>query len=155
MKILINRVVLPYCISLVSGLILLLSPLGVFAHGVDIAAVPVNAVEVIALYDSGQPMAGGQVAIYAPDEPLEPWLTGTCDDEGRFIFVPDYSRPGLWEIQVRLAGHGDLIRLEVTAAEEAVADGPGGLSLLQKIVMALVVAWGAVGTAFYFSRRSN
>ena len=155
MKMLINRVVLLYCISLVSGLILLLSPLEVFAHGVDIAAVPVNAVEVIALYDSGQPMAGGQVAIYAPDEPLEPWLTGTCDDEGRFIFVPDYSRPGLWEIQVRLAGHGDLIRFEVTAAKEAVADGPGGLSLLQKIVMAMVVAWGAVGTAFYFSRRIN
>lgn len=150
-----HRVVLLSRIILIGGLILLLSPFGVSAHGVDIAAVPINAVEVIALYDSGQPMAGGQVAIYAPDEPLEPWLTGTCDEEGRFIFRPDYSRPGLWEIQVRLAGHGDLIRFEVTAAEEAVADGPGGLSLLQKIVMALVVAWGAVGTAFYFSRRNS
>ncbi|MBM4234977.1 MAG: carboxypeptidase regulatory-like domain-containing protein [Firmicutes bacterium] len=142
-------------ISLASALILLLSPFIVSAHGVDIGAVPISAVEVIALYDSGKPMAGGQVAIYAPDEPLEPWLTGTCDEEGSFIFVPDYSRPGLWEIQVRLAGHGDLIRLEVTAAEEAVVDGSGGLSFLQKIVMALVVAWGAIGTAFYFSRRSS
>lgn len=142
-------------IIMLGGLILLLTPCGASAHGVDINAVTVNAVEVIALYDSGQPMAGGQVAIYAPDEPLDPWLTGACDEEGRFFFRPDYSRPGLWEIQVRLAGHGDLIRLEVTAAEEALASGPGGLSLLQKLVMALVMGWGAVGTALYFSRRPS
>jgi len=150
-----NRIALLIRISMVSGLILLLSPLVVAAHGVDITAVPVNAVEIVALYDSGHPMAGGQVVIYAPDEPLEPWLIGTCDDEGRFVFVPDYSRPGLWEIQVRLAGHGDLIRFEVSAAEEVITAGQGGLSFLQKILMALVVAWGAVGTALYFSRRNS
>jgi nickel transport protein len=142
-------------ITVLCGLILLLFPPLGSAHGVDITAVQVNAIEIVALYDSGQPMAGGQVAIYAPDEPLDPWLTGTCDDEGRFIFVPDYSRPGLWEIQVRLAGHGDLVRLQVTAAEKALASGPGGLTILQKIVMALVVGWGAVGTALYFSRRQS
>ncbi len=142
-------------IGLVSALILLLAPLEVFAHGIDISAMPVNAIEITALYDSGQPMAGGQVAIYAPDEPLEPWLTGTCDEEGRFIFAPDYSRPGLWEIQVRLAGHGDLIRFEVTEAGSISAGEPAGLSLLQKIVMALVVGWGAVGTALFFSRRNS
>ncbi len=150
-----NRIALLIRISMVSGLILLLSPLVVAAHGVDITAVPVNAVEIVALYDSGQPMAGGQVAIYAPDEPIEPWLTGICDEDGSFVFVPDYSRPGLWEIQVRLAGHGDLIRFEVAAAEEVITAGQGGLSFLQKILMALVVAWGAVGTALYFSRRNS
>jgi nickel transport protein len=150
-----DRVALLGRISVLCSLIFLLFPPSGSAHGVDITAMPVNAVEIVALYDSGQPMAGGQVAIYAPDEPLEPWFTGTCDDEGRFIFVPDYSRPGLWEIQVRLAGHGDLIRLEVTAAEEALASGPGGLTIMQKIVMALVVGWGAVGTALYFSRRQS
>jgi nickel transport protein len=155
MKKTMDKITLLGRISILSGLILLLFPLLASAHGVDITAVPVNAVEIVALYDSGQPMAGGQVAIYAPDEPLEPWLTGTCDQDGSFFFIPDYSRPGLWEIQVRLAGHGDLIRLEVTAAEEALASGPGGLTLLQKMVMALVVGWGAVGTALYFSRRQS
>jgi nickel transport protein len=150
-----EKYIIIFWISFFSLLILLLFPLKVAAHGVDITAMPVNAVEIVALYDSGQPMAGGQVAIYAPDEPLEPWLTGICDEEGHFFFVPDYSRAGLWEIQVRLAGHGDLIRLEVTAAEEALASGPGGLTIMQKIVMALVVGWGAVGTALYFSRRQS
>jgi len=150
-----EKYIIIFWISFFSLLILLLLPLKVDAHGVDITAVPVNAIEIVAFYDSGQPMAGGQVAIYMPDEPVEPWLTGTCDDLGRFVFVPDYSRPGLWEIKVRLAGHGDLIRFEVLAAEEVIPAGQGGLSLLQKILMALVVAWGAVGTALYFSRRNS
>jgi len=152
---LMHKNILLNCISMICVLSMLLLPLSAIAHGVDITAVPINAVEIYALFDSGQPMAGGQVTIYAPDEPLDPWLTGICDEEGRFIFVPDYSRPGMWEIKVRLAGHGDLIRLEVTAAEESVVSEAGRLSFLQKIIMALVVVWGAVGTALYFSRRDG
>jgi nickel transport protein len=141
--------------GLLAGIILLIMPVQASAHGVDISAVVLKGVEVTALYDSGQPMAGGQVRIYAPDEPLEPWLTGISDEEGKFFFVPDYSRPGLWEVQVRLAGHGDLIRVEVTAAEEAVTAGQVGLGTLQKLIIALSVVWGAVGTAFFFSRRKS
>ena len=155
MRMLKEKYIIPGWISFCAILILFLIPLKTAAHGVDITAAPVSAVEIIALYDSGLPMAGGQVTIYAPDDPLEPWQTGICDQDGRCVFVADYSRPGLWEVQVRLAGHGDLIRVEVTEAEEAQAESAGGLSLLQKIVMALVIAWGAVGTALYFSRRNN
>lgn len=142
-------------LGLAAGLTLLLIPLEVTAHGVQISSVMVNGIEITALYDSGQPMAGGQVNVYAPDDPLEPWLTGICDQEGNFFFIPDYSKPGLWEVQVRLAGHGDLIRIEITGSEEAIATGTTGLSSLQKAVMALTVIWGAVGTALFFSRRRN
>ena len=142
-------------LSLVTGLTLLLIPLKVAAHGVQISSAKVNSIEIIALYDSGQPMAGGQVNVYAPDDPLEPWLTGICDQQGKFFFIPDYSKPGLWEVQVRLAGHGDLIRIEITDSEEAIATGATALSSLQKAVMALTVIWGAVGTALFFSRRKN
>ncbi len=140
-------------LSLAAGLILLLLPFKAAAHGVQISSAMVNGIEITALYDSGQPMAGGQVNVYAPDDPLEPWLTGTCDEQGKFFFIPDYSKPGLWEVQVRLAGHGDLVRIEITGSEEAVVTGATGLSSLQKAVMALTVIWGAVGTALFFSRR--
>jgi nickel transport protein len=140
-------------LSLAAGLALLMLPLKVAAHGVQISSVMVSGVEIKALYDSGQPMAGGQVNVYAPDDPLEPWLTGICDEQGKFFFIPDYSKPGLWEVQVRLAGHGDLVRIEITGSEEAIATGTTGLSSLQKAVMALTVIWGAVGTALFFSRR--
>ncbi len=147
------KLLLLRALSLAAGLILLLLPFKAAAHGVQISSTMVNGIEITALYDSGQPMAGGQVNVYAPDDPLEPWLTGTCDEQGKFFFIPDYSKPGLWEVQVRLAGHGDLVRIEITGSEEAVVTGTTGLSSLQKAVMALTVIWGAVGTALFFSRR--
>jgi nickel transport protein len=140
-------------LSLAAGLLLFLIPFKVAAHGVQISSATVSGIEITALYDSGQPMVGGQVNVYTPDDPLEPWLTGICDQQGKFFFIPDYSKPGLWEVQVRLAGHGDLIRIEVTGSEETIATGATGLSALQKAVMALTVIWGAVGTALFFSRR--
>lgn len=148
-----DKLFLLIVLSLAVGLTLILIPLKVSAHGVQISSAVVNGIEITALYDSGQPMAGGQVNVYAPDDPLEPWLTGTCDEQGKFFFIPDYSKPGLWEVKVRLAGHGDLVRIEITGSEEATATGTTGLSSLQKAVMALTVIWGAVGTALFFSRR--
>lgn len=140
-------------LGLTAGLLLFLVPIKGAAHGVQISSAMVNGIEITALYDSGQPMVGGQVNVYTPDDPLVPWLTGICDEQGKFFFIPDYSRPGLWEVQVRLAGHGDLIRIEITGSEEVIATGATGLSSLQKAVMALTVIWGAVGTALFFSRR--
>lgn len=133
---------------------LLLLPLGAAAHGVELSYETVQGIEITARYDSGEPMAGGQVAVYSPDNPAEPWLTGTCDDSGKFFFTPDPEQPGLWEVQVRLAGHGDLIRIE-TGAGGGAAAGATGYTALQKLVMTLAVAWGLAGTALYFSRRKS
>lgn len=125
-----------------------------FAHGVELSYEAVKVVEITALYDSGDPLAGGQVAVFSPDDPADPWLTGTCDDEGKFFFTPNPNRPGLWEVQVRLAGHGGLIRIEV-ADESSFFAGTTGYTTLQKLVMALAVIWGLTGTVLFFSRRKN
>jgi nickel transport protein len=70
-------------------------------------------IELEAKFDSGEPMKEGQVSIYTPDDPVNVWLEGKCDDEGKFIFTPDLTRQGIWEIQVRLAGHGDWLRIDI------------------------------------------
>jgi len=132
--------------------LLLLLPLTALAHGVEIEYTERCAVEITARYDSGDLMAGAQVAVFAPGNPAEPWLTGTCDDSGKFYFVPDPQMPGLWEVQVRLAGHGDLVRIEVGEGEIAPAV-TGGFTTAQKLLMAAAVIWGLAGTALYFSRR--
>jgi nickel transport protein len=126
-------------------------PVGVYAHGVNIEYTSDITIEIIARYDTGTPMAEAQVAVYAPDEPNTPWLTGVCDEEGRFSFVPDTSQPGIWDVQVRLAGHGGIIHIPV--GETTAAEGGGGFSHLQIGLMAACVVWGSVGTALYFSRR--
>ncbi len=124
------------------------------AHGAELQYIERSAIEITARYDSGVPMANAQVAVFAPGSPAEPWLTGTCDSEGQFFFTPDPEIPGLWEVQVRLAGHGDLIRIEV--AENTIgATGTTGFTSLQKLLMALSVIWGLIGTALYFSRRQR
>jgi nickel transport protein len=124
----------------------------VHAHGAKIEYTVDVVIEIVAAYDSGEPMAGAQVVIYAPDDPTNPWLTGVCDDEGHFRFVPDTSKPGTWDVQVRQAGHGDIVHIPI--GEGSAGDGgAGGYTPLQIILMAACVIWGAVGTSLYFWRR--
>jgi len=124
------------------------------AHGVDLSYSAREGVEITAVYDSGGPIADGQVTVYAPGEPSRPWATGSCDESGRYFFVPDADLPGTWEVQVRKAGHGGIIRIEV---EEGAVESGGstGFSVLQKVIMSLAVIWGLVGTALFFLRRKK
>jgi len=130
----------------------LLLPAPALAHGVNIQYSSDTEITIVAKYDSGEPMAGAQVAVYAPDDPSTPWLTGLCDDEGRFSFTPDASKPGTWDVQVRLAGHGGMIHIPVGEGT-AGSGGVGGYSYLQIALMAACVIWGCIGTALYFRRR--
>jgi nickel transport protein len=124
-----------------------------FAHGAQITYQLKTTVEIEATYDSGEPMAEGQVTVYAPDDPATPWLTGVCDEEGRFAFTPDPSIPGTWDVQVRQAGHGDMVHIPI--GEEGAAASGTGFTPLQIVLMAGSVVWGAVGTALFFSRRGS
>ena len=121
------------------------------AHGAKIEYTISMAVEIVATYDTGSPMTGGQVTVYAPDDPATPWLEGVCDEEGRFVFTPDPTKPGTWDIQVRQAGHGDMIHIPI--GEDVATTGGGGYSTFQIVLMSTCVIWGFVGTALFFSRN--
>jgi len=123
------------------------------AHGAKIAYQISMAVEIRAAYDTGEPMAGGQVTVYAPNDPSTPWLTGICDEDGRFTFTPDSSQPGTWDVQVRQSGHGDMIHIPI--GEGMAVAGGTGYTPLQIVLMAACVVWGFVGTALFFSRRKT
>lgn len=131
------------------------------AHGIDAGYQTVDDVAVVAVqaaYDTGEPMAGAQVTVYAPDNPAEPWLQGQCDADGRFAFVPDRSRPGTWDVRVRQAGHGTFLHVPVeaddtTGAAEALSSRSSGFTPAQIGLMSACVLWGFVGTALYFVRR--
>ncbi|MBN1189419.1 MAG: carboxypeptidase regulatory-like domain-containing protein [Dehalococcoidales bacterium] len=122
-----------------------------FAHGAKIEYTIGMSVDIVAMYDSGEPMGGAQVAVYAPGDPSHPWLTGVCDDQGRFSFTPDTSLPGTWDVQVRQAGHGDITHIPVGAGSDGSSEG--GNTPLQIVLMSLCVVWGCIGTALFFMRR--
>ena len=122
-----------------------------YAHGV-ILEYEVNVViEILAAFDTGEPMAEAQVTVYAPDDPSTPWLTGVCDEQGRFNFTPDPSKSGIWDVQVRHLGHGGMIHIPV--GETMTLSGGTGYSAPQIALMAGCVIWGFVGTALFFAKR--
>jgi len=108
-----------YKIILFFGMLLLTFSLAAtaYAHGVVITyALKSNGqVELVAEFDTGERMANAQVTIYSPEDPLNPWLTGAADAEGRYVFVIDPDMPGIWDIQYRKAGHGDIVHLQLEA----------------------------------------
>jgi len=142
------------CFITIAAVIAVLSfPAASLAHGARIGYKTGTAVEITAEYDSGDPMSGAQVIVYAPDNPSEPWLSGVCDENGRFVFVPDISKSGIWDVQVRFAGHGDIIHIPVD--ENIKQSGSTGFSGMQIALMTACVAWGFIGTALFFLRRKN
>lgn len=156
----------------------LLSMLGLqqraIAHGVQMEYRTTQAIEVKAEFDSGDPMANAQVAVFAPNDPAEPWMTGTTNGAGLFIFEPDPAIAGTWEVQVRQAGHGDIIAIPVAETPDEAAAGASAspdqptaiasnaasgttadLSPVQKGMLGGATIWGFVGTALFFSSRKK
>ncbi|MFN3663831.1 carboxypeptidase regulatory-like domain-containing protein [Yoonia sp.] len=141
--------------SLFAGLISFLLAGPAMAHGAFVDVAAVDAVGIHARYDTGEPMADAQVAVFAPDALTQPWLVGQTDAEGQFLFTPD-DRAGRWAIQVRQAGHGAMGYVELSTEGTAMAitaiTASAGLTWAQRLLMLACVLWGAVGTALYFRR---
>ncbi|MEA5543084.1 MAG: carboxypeptidase-like regulatory domain-containing protein [Limnoraphis robusta] len=159
--------------QLILGLVLF-SSLGLsekaLAHGVKIEHNATQAIEINAKYDTGAPLENAQVTVYAPDDPTTPWKQGTTDNQGNFMFTPDPSKIGYWEVKVRQAGHGGLISIavgnntnntQVSAAQPTenqneqssfYSKTSQGLSPIQKGLMIGSILWGCVGTALFFSK---
>lgn len=152
------------------------------AHGANIQSRTTSAIEIKASYDNGQPMAEAQVQVYSPGEPQTPVFTGTTDEEGQFVFVPDQL--GDWEVSVRQAGHGHITVIPVGTARTETDDAEAAdsteisdveevndaavaltiaddfsdstsLSPLQRTIIAASVTWGFIGTALFFWRDKN
>lgn len=134
------------------------------AHGVKIETQTTQGMEIQATYDSGEPIADANITIYAPNDPATPWRQGNTDANGRFMFAPDLSLPGRWDIKVRKAGHGGIVHVTVDSPEagnssNTLVQNPVGtgqehsFTAVQKGVMLASVVWGFVGTALFFSRQ--
>lgn len=114
------RNALPLLVILVVLVGVVSAPRGLaLAHGANLTYTTkaVTVIEITATFDTGEPMRGAQVAIFAPDDPRTPWQTGLCDEQGRFSFTPDRSRLGTWEVRVRQAGHGAMLYLTIDEPE--------------------------------------
>lgn len=108
----------PIAILIALG-VLLTTAMPVFGHGVVVehTSDPTTGdITVTAAYDTGELLDDAQVAIFAPDAPAEPWQTGATDTDGEYTFTPDYDNEGFWAVQVRKAGHGGLVNIELDSS---------------------------------------
>lgn len=148
--------------------LMFLSPLSLqgqaIAHGVKIQHQFTSAIKINATYDTGTPLTNAQVTVYAPNDPSKPWLKATTDSQGNFIFSPDSSQSGYWEIKVRQAGHGGMVSVPFEVNESNIntsytnnylASSSDDYNPLQKGLMIASVIWGFVGTALFFLRVKN
>lgn len=126
------------------------------AHGAKIEVSP-QAVEIVATFDTGEPMDNAQVTVYAPDTPDTPWRTGQTDSEGRFLFTPDIGiAGGLWEVTVRKAGHGQTTSFALGEGVDLRATTPSiTQSAVQKWFSIAAIIWGFIGTALFFSSKAH
>jgi nickel transport protein len=94
-------------------------------------------------------MAEASVTVYSTSNPAESWLTGSTDSLGRFSFDADRDLSEEWDVSVRMAGHGDMVRIDLSGG----AGGTTAFSTAQILLMALCVVWGFIGTALFFISR--
>lgn len=86
-----------------------------WAHGVAYEMVETSpTVTFKAGFSSGDPIAYGQVLIYAPDNAEVEFQNGRTDKNGVFSFLPD--SPGIWKVEVD-GGLGHKLFFDVTVAD--------------------------------------
>ena len=154
-------------------LLVILIPHKSLAHNSLIEYEETRAINITATYGSGKPMKNAQVLIYAPNNPEHIWLKGNTDENGYFIFIPDFNQSGNWNVKILQAGHGGTIRIPIhlnhesqspNIALESINDNPqipetsknvssSRLTMGQKLIILLALSWGFVGTALFFSKR--
>ncbi len=134
-----------------AALLMLTAP--VFGHGARVIwEMQGDSVHISASFDDGQPMDRAQVTVFSGAAPSMPYIVGMTDENGGFSFLPDREESLNWDVQVRKAGHGDIVHFSL--AEETTAENEQGMfTTLQILLMSACVIWGFIGTAFFFASR--
>jgi len=138
-----------------SAVVILISS-AVFGHGAFVTwELHGDSVRVSASFDDGQPMDEAQVSVFSGSDPTVPNLVGVTAENGYFSFLPDSEESLQWDVQVRKAGHGDIVHISLSEdSQEAIQRGR--YSVFQIVLMSACVVWGFIGTAFFFrSRRKD
>ncbi len=137
--------------ALVSLLVLTVE-VGAWAHGLEYEVSTREAFAVRLFYSDGEMMSYAPYKIFLPDGESV-FQNGLTDKNGMVIFSPD--SPGEWRVQANDdLGHGARVTVNVGGDMKRPGVAAGSLSALQKVLMALCVVWGAIGTALFYRRRT-
>ena len=132
-------------------LILNFSKITLFAHGLVYDIKMAKTLIIKVAYNDGEPMSYSDVKIFSPDSTKEEYQNVTTDKNGQFAFVPDIS--GEWKSLINDGmGHALSKKVVVKEGMEIESHQHHGLEHWQKLIIAISIAWGLIGTALYFRR---
>lgn len=93
---------------------LAIAPKAVFAHAVETNYQMIaDSLEIQSTFGTEEVFPNAPIVVYSPDNPTEPWLEGTTDAEGKFVFNPDPSIAGEWSIEIGEDSHWDRLTIPV------------------------------------------
>lgn len=136
---------------------LLIGAFPLLGHGARVIwEVQGDSVHISAAFDDGMPMDEAQVTVFSGAAPSVPYINGMTDENGTFTFLSDPEESLNWDVQVRKAGHGDMVHFSLANSSGILVE-QGSFTPLQIILMSVCVVWGFVGTALFFrsKRRSH
>jgi nickel transport protein len=77
-----------------------------------------NALEIQSVFSTGEVFDAAKVVVYSPENPDQPWLETTTDQNGEFLFQPDPSITGNWAVEIGEDSHWD--RLIIPVKQETI-----------------------------------
>ncbi|NJL91227.1 MAG: hypothetical protein HC916_16675 [Coleofasciculaceae cyanobacterium SM2_1_6] len=90
-------------------------PSPAFAHSVETNyQLRANELEIKLTFSTGEAFENAAVVVRPPSElGLEP-IKGQTNEQGIFIFQPDYSIPGNWSVEIGEGSHWDFLNIPVS-----------------------------------------
>lgn len=153
-------------IKLLLGLLLVVlswtvSPGSALAHAVQTDYhLVADALKIQSTFDTGEALGGATVAVYAPNRPSQPWLTGVTDQNGTFQFQPDRTLTGEWSVRIGQGDHGDILSVPVSSRgvdvdliSQAPYDAPHRWA--KQMVVAGAVLGGSLGSQLLWRRKQG
>jgi nickel transport protein len=134
-------------------------PAQVLAHSVqtDYLLNVQKDLEITSTFSTEEPLQNAKVQVFAPGNPTQPWAEGKTDAQGRFIFEPDKTLPGEWEVRIGEGGHMDILTVPVGQEGvnvEEISNLPRQLSPKLLLVGAACLSGGLI-TLFLRSRPQD
>ncbi len=122
-----------------------------FSHGINADIITGGVIGVKFSYDGVSPMKNAVVKIFSPDNYDAPAISTQSNEQGVVYFLP--NKKGEWIMMAKDDG-GHTTRVNIPVTENMIAKSTGNsLSYLQKIIIAVCVIWGFIGTALFFKSK--
>ncbi|MGD1852234.1 MAG: hypothetical protein ACFCBU_17150 [Cyanophyceae cyanobacterium] len=73
----------------------------------------VNTLEIQSTFSEIESFPNAPVVVYSPNNPDQPWMTGTTDENGKFNFQPEPGVTGVWSVEIGEDSHWDQLDIPV------------------------------------------